>query len=318
MPAFARSELADLNVFMTIVRRRSFRASAIELGVTTSALSHSMKNLEARLGVKLLNRTSRSVVPTLAGGTLAEKLGRGFEVIGNALGELDHYRGSPAGRLRLNVPRDASRLLIGPVLPRFIDSYPDIELEISVEDRLVDIVADGYDAGIRYGGTVPRDMVAVPLTGQLRWVVVGSPHYLARHGRPTLPQDLLQHSCVRMRVGDNSRYKWELGNGDKACEIDVPGPISANETETSVQAAINGVGLAYCLERRVAQELGNGTLEIVLPDWAALGPAFSMYYPSRRQIQPGLRQLIEVIRASNLAEAKLTKPSRLPGRRRTG
>lgn len=184
MPAFTRSELADLNVFMTIVRRRSFRHSAQELGVSTSALSHSMRNLEARLGVKLLNRTSRSVVPTDAGSALAAKLEDGFQVIGEALGELDAYRTSPVGRLRLNVPRDASRLLLGPVLRRFTEAYPDLQLELSVEDRMVDIVADGYDAGIRYGGTVPQDMVAVPLTGELRWVVAASPDYLARHGVP--------------------------------------------------------------------------------------------------------------------------------------
>lgn len=303
MPAFARSELADLNVFMTIVRRRSFRQSAIELGVTTSALSHAMKNLESRLGVKLLNRTSRSVVPTLAGSALAEKLEHGFQAIGDALSELDHHRGSPVGRLRINVPRDAARLVIGPILPGFVAAYPDIQLEITAEDRPVDIVADGYDAGIRYGGTVPQDMVAVALTEPLRWVVVGSPDYFARHDRPQLPEDLLRHSCMRMRLGDNSLYKWELGRGDKACEIDVPGPISANETETSVLAAIHGIGLAYCLERRVSEELREGKLEVVLSDWAVSGPPFFMYYPSRRQTQPGLRQLIETIRAANLAHA---------------
>lgn len=299
MPAFARTELADLNVFLTIVRRRSFHKSAIELGVTTSALSHAMRNLESRLGVKLLNRTSRSVVPTLAGSAFAEKLERGFQSIGDALGELDRYRGSPVGRLRLNVPRDASRLLLGPVLPGFFASYPDIQLEITVEDRPVDIVADGYDAGIRYGGTVPQDMVAAPLTGELPWVVAGSPEYLARKGRPRDPEDLLRHSCIRMRLGDNSVYKWELGNGDDTRQIDVPGPISANETETSVQAAVNGLGLVYCLEWRVREEIAAGRLEIVLAGWASLGPPFFMYYPSRRQTQPGLHQLIEAIRAKH-------------------
>jgi DNA-binding transcriptional LysR family regulator len=300
MPAFTRSELAELNVFMTVARRQSFRQAAIELGVTTSALSHSVRNLETRLGVKLLNRTSRSVVPTPAGDALAGKLERGFQAIGDALGDLDVYRGVPAGRLRINVPRDASRLLVGPMLPGFFQAYPDVQLDITVEDRMVDIVADGYDAGIRYGGTVPQDMVAVPLTEPLRWVVVGSPAYLSRHGRPTQPADLLRHLCVRMRIGDNSLYKWELGSGGEACEIDVPGPLSANETETSVQAAIDGVGLAYCLERRVSQELEAGKLEIVLAQWAAVGPAFFVYFPSRRQVPPGLRQLIDSIRAANL------------------
>jgi DNA-binding transcriptional LysR family regulator len=299
MPAFKRSELADLNVFMTIVRRRSFRHAAIELGVSTSALSHAMKALESRLGVKLLNRTSRSVVPTAAGSELAARLERGFQTIGDALGDLERHRAAPIGRLRINVPRDAARLLLAPVIARFVASYPDTQLDITVDDRFVDIVADGYDAGIRYGGRVPKDMVAMPLTGPLRWVVVGSPEYLARHGRPKLPQDLMHHVCMRMRIGDNSVYRWELGTGPNAQEIDVPGPISVNETDLSVEAAIRGVALAYCLELRVTEELRAGSLELVLPRWAVPGPAFYMYYPTGRQTPPGLRQLIEILRAAH-------------------
>ncbi|NWD48504.1 LysR family transcriptional regulator, partial [Pseudomonas gingeri] len=177
MAGFNRSELADLNVFMAIIRRRSFRQAAHELGVTTSALSHTMRNLETRLGVKLLNRNSRSVEPTDAGGLLAQKLAQGFETIQGALDELDLYRHAPIGRLRLNVPRDAAKLLISPVLAPFMAAYPQLHLDLMVEDRLVDIVAEGYDAGIRYGATVPQDMIAVPLTGELRWVMVASPAY---------------------------------------------------------------------------------------------------------------------------------------------
>ncbi|WP_349617177.1 LysR family transcriptional regulator [Azotobacter salinestris] len=300
MPAFTRAELADLNVFMTIVRRRSFRQSAIELGVTTSALSHAMKNLESRLGVKLLNRTSRSVVPTLAGSALAERLEQGFQTIAEALAELDVHRDAPIGRLRLNVPRDASRLLLGPVLPGFFARYPELQLEVAVEDRMVDIVADGFDAGIRYGGTVPRDMIAMPLTGELRWIVVASPDYLSRHGRPQVPEDLLRHQCMRIRLGDNTPYKWELGDGPQAIHLDVPGSLGANETDILLQATLDGLGLAYCLELRVAEELRSGRLKRVLPEWSSMGPPFCMYYPSRRQAQPGLRQLIESIRALGL------------------
>lgn len=296
MPAFTRSELADLNVFMTIVRRRSFRHAAHELGVSTSALSHSMRNLETRLGVKLLNRTSRSVVPTAAGQALADKLDTGFQSIREALSELDVYRAAPAGRLSLNVPRDAARLLLRPVLKRFCESYPDIQLEITVEDRLLDIVADGFDAGIRYGSTVPQDMVAVPLTDELFWIVVAAPEYLAHHGTPQHPDDLLHHRCIRMRLGDNTHYKWELGNGANALQVDVPGPISTNETDATVAAAVDGVGLAYCLEVRVADELRTGSLCAVLPEWASLGPPLCLYYPSRHQAQPGLRQLADMIR----------------------
>lgn len=299
MPVFNRSDLADLNVFVTICRRRSFRLSAAELGVSTSALSHAMRNLETRLGVKLLNRTSRSVVPTAAGSALAEQLERGFQSIGQALDQLERYRGSPAGRRRLNVPRDASRLLLSPVLPAFVSAYPEIQLDITVDDHLVDIIAEGYDAGIRYGDTVPRDMIAAPLSGPLRWVVVGSPAYLARHGRPARPADLMHHACVRMRIGDNSLYKWDLSNGEQALALDVPGAISANETDVAVDAALNGLALAYCLERRVVPDLQAGRLEIVLPDWAVAGPPMVMYYPSRRQTLPGLRQLIEMIRAAD-------------------
>jgi len=255
-----------------------------------------MRNLEARLGVKLLNRTSRSVDPTDAGAALAARLAQGFDVIGRALDELDAYRASPVGRLRLNVPRDASRLLLSPVLRRFTDAYPDLKLEVSIEDRMVDIVADGYDAGMRYGPTVPQDMVAVPLTGELRWIVVGSDDYLARRGVPRMPDDLLGHACVRMRLGDDSFYKWELGDGARRVEVDVPGPVSVNETDAAVAAALDGVALAYCLEVRVADELRAGRLRQVLPDWACTGPPLCLYYPSRRQSQPGLRQLAQMIR----------------------
>jgi DNA-binding transcriptional LysR family regulator len=299
MPAFTRSELADLNVFVTICRRRSFRQSAVELGVSTSALSHTMRKLETRLGVKLLNRTSRSVLPTAAGGALAEQLEKGFESIGAAIDHLDRYRTSPVGRLRLNVPRDGSRLLLSPVLPAFFEAYPDIQLDITVDDRLVDIIADGYDAGMRYGDTVAGDMIAVPLTPPLRWVIVGSPTYLAQRGRPKKPDDLTRHSCIRMRIGDNSLYRWEISNGRQALELDVPGSMTANESDTAVDAALNGVGLAYCLERRAAADIAAGRLEVVLPKWSIAGPPMVMYYPSRRQTLPGLRQLIDMIRAAN-------------------
>ncbi|QNQ97234.1 LysR family transcriptional regulator [Pseudomonas oryzihabitans] len=298
MPTLNRGELADLNVFVALVRRRSFRQAAIELGVTTSALSHALRQLETRLGVKLLNRTSRSVVPTLAGAALAEKLEQGFALIGEALGELDQHRDAPVGRLRLSVPRDAARLLLTPTLPRLLAAYPQLQLDISVEDRPVDIVADGLDAGIRYGDTVPQDMVALPLTDELRWIVVGAPAYLDRHGRPQQPEELAEHRCVRLRLGNGALYRWELGSGATTRTIDVPGPLTVNETETSIQVALDGLALAYCLEWRVADELRDGRLEQVLPDWTSPGAPLCIYYPSRRQPPPGLRQLIEALRQS--------------------
>lgn len=297
MAAFNRSELADLNVFMAIIRRRSFRHAAHELGVTTSALSHTMRNLETRLGVKLLYRTSRAVEPTDAGALLAEKLTLGFATIQEGLDTLELYRESPIGRLRLNVPRDAAVLLVSPLLGEFTRTYPQLRLDVMIEDRMIDIVAEGYDAGIRYGATVPQDMVAVPLTGELRWVMVASPAYLTRAGTPLVPKDLLQHSCVRMYLGDQTTYKWELGNGARQQRLDVPGHFSAADTQTVVDAALQHVGIGYCLEHRVKQELADGRLVEVLPEWACIGAPLCMYYPSRRQAQPGLRQLVEMIRA---------------------
>lgn len=296
MPHYSRSELPDLQIFVTIVRRRNFKLAAIELGVTTSALSHRMKKLEDRMGVRLLHRTNRAVVPTPVGEKLAQRLEGSFDAIGEAIGEVESYRQNPVGQLRMNVPNDAARLLIGPVLRDFALACPQVQLVLAVEDRPVDVIAEGFDAGVRYGGTVPEDMVAMPLTPPLRWVVVGSPGYFERHGRPTRPEDLREHACIRVLLGDNSAFKWELGDGDAMEQIDVQGPFAFNDTATTIDAAVNGAGLGYVLERRVSAEVESGALEIALPDWASTGPPFFAYYASRRQTDPGLRQLIQLIR----------------------
>ncbi|WP_207460820.1 LysR family transcriptional regulator [Azospirillum sp. SYSU D00513] len=296
MPAFTRSDLADLNVFTTIVRRRSFKAAAIELGVTGSALSHTIRRLEERLGTKLLNRTNRTVVPTAVGLDLAAKLEAGFQHIGAALSEVEGLRLNPAGELRLNIPRDASHLLVGPALPDFTARFPAVRLVIVVDDRPVDVIAEGFDAGIRYGDTIPDGMIAVALTPPLRWVVVGSPGYLREHGRPRAPEDLKEHRCIRLLLGNSSVYKWELGEGESLMRIDVQGPCAVNDTQTTIEAALNGVGLAYVLERRVRRELEDGGLEVVLPDWASPGPGFHMYYPGRKPNHPALKPLIDIIR----------------------
>lgn len=297
MPPFLRSELPDLVAFSTVVRRRSFKAAAIELSITTSALSHAIRRLEERLGTKLLHRTSRSVAPTPAGLRFAERLETGFDEIGSALLEIDDVRAGAFGELRLNIPADASRLLVGPVLSTFRKRFPDMRLTVVVEDRPVDMVAEGFDAGIRYGDTVPEDMVAVALTEPLEWVVVGAPDYLDAHGRPREPGDLANHSCLRLLLGDNSPFRWELGNGDAMLRIDAPGNCTINDTQTTIDAAADGLGLAYVLRRRAEAELRDGRLEIVIPDWSSTGAGFHMYYPSRRQNHPAIRHMIELIRA---------------------
>ncbi len=292
-----RFDLPDLQIFTAIVRHRSFKRAAIELGVTTSALSHAMRKLETKMGVRLLHRTSRTVMPTAPGQLLAERLEQGFDLIGAALSGIESYRQNPSGPLRINVPLDAARLLLSPVLAAFAAQYPQVALILSVEDRPVDIIAEGYDAGIRYGGTVPQDMVAMPLTRPLRWVVVGAPGFLARHGRPGSPEELARLPCIGVRLGNNTSYKWELGDGERQLRLDVTGPLGVNNTETTIAAAADGLGLAYVLERRVQDEIERGALEVVLPDWASTGPGFYAYFASRRQNEPGLRPLIEMIRA---------------------
>ncbi|MEX1827250.1 LysR family transcriptional regulator [Luteibacter sp. CQ10] len=295
----SRSELADLNVFLAIARRGSFRAAAIDLSLTTSALSHTMRKLEDRLEVRLLNRTSRSVSLTAAGRELAEALSHGLDAIAEGLNALEAHRGAPVGSLRINAPRDAARLLIAPMVVDFVRRYPQIHIDLIVDDRPIDIVAEGFDAGIRYAGSVPRDMVAVPLTPPLRWIVVGSPEYLGRHTPPRHPDDLYKHMCIQMRVGDNSTYPWELGDGPSMARVDVPGVMRVNETEATIVAAMRGVGLAYCLEMRVREELARGQLLQVMPDWSSMGDPFCMYYPSRRRSPPGLTQLADMVRRQN-------------------
>ncbi|KQR30279.1 LysR family transcriptional regulator [Rhizobium sp. Leaf155] len=297
MPPFLRSELPDLAAFSIVVRRRSFKAAAIELGITASALSHAIRRLEERLGTKLLNRTSRSVAPTPAGLRFAARLEAGFDEIGSALSEMEDGHAGAFGELRLNIPADASRLLVSPVLPSFLKLLPDMRFTVVVENRPVDMVAEGFDAGIRYGDTVPEDMIAVALTQALEWVIVGSPTYLDRHGRPKKPDDLMQHSCLRLLLGDNSAFRWELGNGDAMIRIDVPGNCTISDTQSTIDAAADGLGLGYVLKRRADAELRDGRLEVVLPQWSSTGAGFHMYYPSRRQNHPALRHLIELIRA---------------------
>jgi len=301
MSIFDRIELADLRVFLTIMRTRSFKAAAIQLGVTPSAASHAMRRLEERLGAKLLNRSSRAVAPTDTGLALAGRLEDGFDLIGNALAGIDAPGSGRFGALRLNVFADAADLLIAPALPAFARQCPDVKLTVVVEDRPIDIVAEGYDAGIRYGDYVPEDMIAVALSGPQRWVVAGSPDYLARRGAPLRLDDLAGHSCLQLLLGDNSTYRWELNSigADGAVVkrgIPVPGLITINNTAATISAAKAGVGLAYVLESRIAAELADGSLRIVLDAHAAAGEAFHMYYGSRRHQHPALRTLIDIIR----------------------
>lgn len=292
----SRTDLADLNYFLAIAKHRSFRRAGLELGVSASALSHSLKGLETRLGVRLLNRTNRSVTLTAAGEEFVAKIGEPFDAIGSAVEALNRYRAEPTGRIRLNVLEHAATLLLGPVIPTFVERYPDIQIDVAVSNHLVDVIEQGADAGIRYGGTVPEDMIAQRLSPAIRWVVVASPAYLERHGRPMHPSDLLQHQCLRIRLGDDSIYHWEFEKNGEELSVDVPGAITFDETQFALSLVKGGAGLAYLPEPSVAPLLGDGDLQIVLADWASMGPGFHIYYSGRRQLPTALRLLIELIK----------------------
>jgi len=292
----SRTDLADINYFLAIAKHRNFRRAGLELGVSASALSHSLKGLETRLGVRLLNRTNRSVTLTAAGEELQAAIDEPFDAISSAVEALNRYRADPAGRIRLNVLEHASALLLGPVLPAFIDRYPDIQIDVAITNHLVDVIAQGADAGIRYGGTVPEDMIAQRLSADIRWVVVGSPAYLERFGMPGHPRDLLGHRCLKIRLGDDSIYHWELDRGGENQAIDVPGPITIDDTQFALALAVRGAALAYLPEPCVTPLVERGDLRIVLDDWASMGPGFHIYYSGRRQVPTGLRLLIDLIR----------------------
>ncbi|BDB27240.1 LysR family transcriptional regulator [Cupriavidus sp. P-10] len=271
----------------------------MELGITPSALSHAIRNLESRLGVRLLNRTSRTVSLTDAGARLASRLDIGFQEIGDALEDMNKHRDSPVGRLRLNVLSDGARLVLAKLLPPFLQRYPDVEVEVAVDDRVVDILAAGFDAGIRFGGTIPEDFVAVPLGPELRWVAVASPRYLNRRVSPKVPEDLRSHTCIQIRTGQGTIYRWEFKKDDDYRVIEVPGQLCVNETTLGIEMALAGLGVMYCLQDRIAAHVERGELQVVLGDWSPIEPAFHMYYPDRRRMPPGLREMIDTFRDSS-------------------
>ncbi|MGY4495290.1 LysR family transcriptional regulator [Pseudomonas sp. TE3610] len=292
----SRANLADFVYFLAIARHNSFSRAGIEVGISASALSHAMKGLEARLGVRLLNRTTRSVTLTAAGEALHGMIGAPIEEIGQAMAALERLRDEPGGRIRLNLLGDAAELLLGPVLPVFNDRYPEVEIDLTVTNRIVDVIGGGHDAGVRYGGTVPEDMIAQRLSPDIRWVVVGSAAYLQRFGVPAHPSDLAAHRCLRIRLGNDRMYDWEFEQGSQQLAIAVPGAITIDETRTGVALARNGAGLMYVPEPVVAPLVKAGELVRVLDDWASVAPGFYMYYASHRQLPVGLRLLIDLIR----------------------
>jgi len=290
------SEFADLRAFAAIVEHGSFARAAAHLGVSPSALSQTIRGLETRLGVRLLNRTTRSVAPSAAGTRLLERLAPAMAEFDAAVADVKAIRGTPSGLLRINCPRTAALHVLGPLIGPFLKAYPEITLDIMTEERLVDIVAGRFDAGIRLGEKVEQDMVAVKFGGELEMMVVGAPDYFARHGKPKTPRDLQAHRCINTRwPTDGSLYRWEFERGAEKLEAAVTGPLIVNEPDVAVQAAVYGVGLAFLFRYQVQSQLAAGKLVHVLKDWSPPFPGFYLYYPSRRQMPSSLRAFVDFL-----------------------
>ena len=292
-----RGNLADLNAFVAVADRLSFRGAASRLGVTPSALSHSMRQLEERLGMRLLNRTTRSVSVTDAGLRLLERLRPAISEIAGALEDLNQERQRPLGRLRIYALHVAASAVIAPVWGRFLLTYPDVHLELAVGEAPIDIVAKGFDAGIGPRDRAPADMIAARVTGPMKVVVVGAPTYFARRRPPRTPDDLARHSCIQYRLaGDGAVLAWPFERNRKSRRISVDGRVMVNDTDLAVRAAVDGLGIAYTLEALAEPFLRSGQLVHVLEDWLPSFEGLFLYYPGRRQVPAALRALIDMIR----------------------
>lgn len=291
------SDFAELRAFAAIVEHGGFARAAAHLGMSASALSQTLRNLETRLGVRLLNRTTRSVAPTEAGAQMLARLLPAMEEIDAAVAQAVARRQNPSGRLRLNVTRVAALHYLAPLIAPFHRQYPDIVLDLSIEERLVDIVAGGFDAGVRLHEKLAKDMVAVKLGGEVRMRVVASPAYLARYGRPLTPEDLRQHRCLNYRWPTNGNlYRWEFERDGVKRDIAVEGPVIVDEPEVLVRAALDGAGIAYLFEQQIATGLADGRLLPLLDAWTLPFPGFYLYYPANRQTPRPLRAFIDFAR----------------------
>jgi DNA-binding transcriptional LysR family regulator len=288
--------LSHLAAFAAVARHASFRKAGAELTLTTSAISYAIRNLEERLGVVLFHRTTRSVSLTEAGQRLLERLEPALLDVGEALEEMNNFRATPAGTLRINMPRVTAQLLLPRLLPRFLARYPDIHFEAVDNDGLIDIVALGFDAGIRFLEQVPEDMIAVPMGGEQRGACVASPEYIAKHGVPAHPNDLFQHDCIRFRFPSGRLYKWEFDQGTKKLELDVRGRVTFGDLRLALDAALAGIGFTLVLDEQVTELVAEGRLVRVLDDWCPPYPGFMLYYPRQRRVTSALRAFIEFIR----------------------
>lgn len=292
-----REDLSDLSAFMAVAEVRSFTRAAAKLGTSQSALSHTIRRLEARLGVRLLTRTTRSVVPTEAGEALLGTLAPAFDSIEAQLAALGAMRERPAGSVRITASEHAATTVLWPALHRLLPAYPDINVELNIDSSLVDIVSGRFDAGVRLGEAVARDMIATRIGPDLRMAVIGSPAYFASHPPPAIPQDLAGHRCVNLRLPTSGGfYAWELEKAGREVRVRVDGQLSFNNAAMVARAAEAGFGLAFVMEDQVAGQLADGRLVRVLEDWCPPFTGYHLYYPSRRQPTPAFAILVEALR----------------------
>lgn len=297
--------LADLQAFMTVAERRSFRQAAEHLGVSRSALSHAMRGLEAELGVRLLHRSTRSVSLTAAGERLLGRIDPLIGELNEVLADVFETRDQLSGTVRINGSEAAVRQLLQTVVPVFLERYPSVELDLVAEGRFVDIVGEGFDAGVRLGEALERDMVAVRIGDDTRFIPVASPGYLRKHGHPCAPRDLLQHVCIRQRLPSGKRYRWEFARGGRPITIDPPGALTLDSNTLMVEAATAGLGIAYVPEAYARAAMSRRRLVALLDAWCPTIPGLFLYYPSQRHLAPGFRAFVDLVKA--LREGRETR-----------
>ncbi|MFE0758334.1 LysR family transcriptional regulator [Inquilinus sp. NPDC058860] len=292
-----RENLNDLLAFLAVARERSFTRAAAQLGVSQSALSHTIRGLEERLGLRLLTRTTRSVAPTEAGERLVLSIGPRFEEIDAGLAALSALRDKPAGTVRITAGEHAANTILWPAVAKLLPDYPDIRIEIAVDYALTDIVAERYDAGIRLGEQVAKDMIAVRIGPDMRMAVVGSPSYFGKRPPPRTPHELTAHNCINMRLPTyGGLYAWEFERDGRELKVRVEGALVFNTGVLRLNAVLDGLGLAYLPEDQVRDHVAAGQLVHVLADWCPPFPGYHLYYPSRRQCSPALSVLIDALR----------------------
>ena len=292
-----RNDLGELAAFATVAEERSFTRAAARLGISQSALSHSMLGLEKRLGLQLLARTTRSVSPTAAGTALLRDLAPALERIERSLAEARKQRETAAGRIRLVLSRTATYMVLLPKLAQFARTYPEIVLEVTSSNDPVDLVAGGYDAGVQIGEFIQRDMIAVRVSKDLRLAVVGSPEYFKSHKIPRTPRELKDHACIGFRFSSGI-YRWEFERGRKSLTVNPQGPATFDDPDLVIQAVLNGLGIGTAIEERLAETIAKGRLIQVLKDWCPTFPGYFLYYPSRRNQPAALAALINTLRLS--------------------